>query len=252
MARPDAGKVGLVGAGRQARAQILALHAIGRAKEVAVFARNRDQREAFCERLAVELGVPVRAAATAKEAVKGADIVVTATNSSTAVLMSEWLAPGAHVNAMGANAANRRELDPQIVMRAATVATDDVEQAKTEAAEFIDLAKKDPIEALRKWFTVEALVKEELGKAKPESAGEANGQAPRGADGKFVSEKPPPTLPRKISQAPAPAPEPGGRSSAPVDEAQRAADAAAKGDQNAVRRYIEAKNREFFAKRRTG
>lgn len=140
MARPDAGKVGLIGAGRQAHTQVLALHAVGRAKEVAVFARNRDQREAFCARLAAELGVPVRAAATAKEAVKSADIVVTATNSSTPVLMNEWLAPGAHVNAMGANAANRRELDPQIVMRAATIATDDVEQAKAEAAEFIDLA----------------------------------------------------------------------------------------------------------------
>jgi alanine dehydrogenase len=140
MARRDAGAVGLIGAGRQARTQIVALHAVGRAKEVAVFARNRDRREAFCERLATEIGLPVCAAATAKEAVKGADIVVTATNASTPVLMSEWLAPGTHVNAMGANAANRRELDPQIVMRAATVATDDVEQAKAEAGEFIDLA----------------------------------------------------------------------------------------------------------------
>jgi len=140
MARPDAGKVALIGAGRQARTQILALHAVGCAKEVAVFARNRDKREAFCAQLATQLGLPVRAAASAKEAVKGADIVVTATNASTPVLMSEWLAPGAHVNAMGANAANRRELDPQIVMRAATVATDDVEQARGEAAELIDLA----------------------------------------------------------------------------------------------------------------
>ena len=139
MARHDAAKVGLIGAGRQARTQILALHAIGRAKEVAVFARDRDQREAFCARLAAETGLPMRAAATAKEAVKSADIVVTATNASSPVVMSEWLAPGTHVNAMGANAANRRELDPQIVMRAATVATDDVEQAKIEAAEFIDL-----------------------------------------------------------------------------------------------------------------
>jgi ornithine cyclodeaminase/alanine dehydrogenase-like protein (mu-crystallin family) len=142
MARRDAGKIGLIGAGRQARTQILALHSIGRAQEVAVFARNRDPRAAFCEGLAAELGLPVRAAATAKEAVEGADIVVTATNSSTPVVMSEWLGPGTHVNAMGANSATRRELDPQIVIRAATVVTDDVEQAKAEAAEFIDLAER--------------------------------------------------------------------------------------------------------------
>ncbi|HEY6259425.1 MAG TPA: ornithine cyclodeaminase family protein [Xanthobacteraceae bacterium] len=140
MARSGAGKVGLIGAGRQARTQVLALHSIGRVTEVAVFARNREQRAAFCERLASELKLPVRAAATAKEAVKDADIVVTATNSSTPVVMSEWLAPGTHVNAMGANSPARRELDPQIVMRAASVVTDDVAQAKLEAAEFIDLA----------------------------------------------------------------------------------------------------------------
>ena len=141
LARPDAGKVGLIGAGRQARTQIHALHSVGRAREVAVFARDRAKRTAFCAQLASELALPVRAAASAPEAVSGADIVVTATNSSIPVLMSEWLSPGTHVNAMGANAASRRELDPQIVLRAALVVTDDVEQAKSEAGEFIDLAR---------------------------------------------------------------------------------------------------------------
>jgi ornithine cyclodeaminase/alanine dehydrogenase-like protein (mu-crystallin family) len=141
MARPDAGKVGLIGAGRQARTQIHALHCVGRATEVAVFARNRAKQTAFCEQLKSELALPVRAAGSAEEAVKGADIVVTATNSSTPVVMSEWLAPGTHVNAIGANASSRRELDPQIVLRAAMVVTDDIEQAKAEAAEFIDLAR---------------------------------------------------------------------------------------------------------------
>ena len=95
----------------------------------------------FCEQLGAELALPVHAALSAAEAVAGADIVVTATNSSTPVVMSEWLAPGTHVNAMGANASTRRELDPQIVRRAALLVTDDVAQAKTEAGEFIDLAR---------------------------------------------------------------------------------------------------------------
>jgi alanine dehydrogenase len=141
MARPNAGKVGLIGAGRQARTQILALQSIGRVTEVAVFARNRTKQAAFCEQLGSELALPVRAAGSAEEAVSGADIVVTATNSSTPVVKSEWLSPGTHVNAMGANAPSRRELDPQIVLRAAMVVTDDIEQAKAEAAEFIDLAR---------------------------------------------------------------------------------------------------------------
>ena len=141
MARPNAGKVGLIGAGRQARTQIQALHCVHCVSEVAVFARTRAKQTAFCEQLESELALSVRAAGSAEEAVSGADIVVTATSSSTPVLMSEWLAPGTHVNAMGANAASRRELDPQIVLRAAMLVTDDIEQAKAEAAEFIDLAR---------------------------------------------------------------------------------------------------------------
>ena len=83
----------------------------------------------------------MRAAASAQEAASGADIVVTATNSAEPVLMHAWLAPGAHVNAMGANAANRREVDADCVLKAALVVTDHIEQAKMEAGEFIELAK---------------------------------------------------------------------------------------------------------------
>jgi alanine dehydrogenase len=141
MARAGAGKVALIGAGRQARTQIQALHCAGCVHEVAVFARNGAKLAAFCDELQSALGIPVRAAATAEAAVAGADIVVTATNAATPVVTSEWLSAGAHVNAMGANAASRRELDPRIIERAALVVTDDVEQAKSEAAEFIDLAR---------------------------------------------------------------------------------------------------------------
>jgi ornithine cyclodeaminase/alanine dehydrogenase-like protein (mu-crystallin family) len=141
MARRNAGKVGLIGAGRQARAQLQALHCVGHVAEVAVFARNRAKQTAFCAKLQAELALPVRVAGSAAEAVSGADIVVTATNSSTPVVMSEWLSPGTHVNAMGANAPSRRELDAEIVLRAALVVTDDIAQAKLEAGEFIDLVR---------------------------------------------------------------------------------------------------------------
>ena len=141
MARPGAGKVALIGTGRQARTQALALKAVGMLSELRVAARDRGRLEAFCQKLAPELGVPVRAAASAEEAASGADIAVTATNAAEPVLMHGWLTPGAHVNGMGAHAANRRELDPEIVLQASLIVTDHLEQAKTEAAEFIDLAK---------------------------------------------------------------------------------------------------------------
>jgi ornithine cyclodeaminase/alanine dehydrogenase-like protein (mu-crystallin family) len=83
----------------------------------------------------------VRAAASGEDVVAGADIVVTATNAAKPVLLNAWLTPGTHVNAMGANAAARREVDGDIVLRASLVVTDDIAQAKMEAGEFIDLAK---------------------------------------------------------------------------------------------------------------
>jgi ornithine cyclodeaminase/alanine dehydrogenase-like protein (mu-crystallin family) len=141
MARPGARKVGLIGTGRQARTQALALSSAGLLQEVAVYGRRRDKLEAFCAKLGPELGAPVHAAASAEEAVVDADIVTAATNSATPVVMASWLKAGAHVNGIGANAANRREIDPEIVLKASLVVTDDIPQAKTEAAEFIDLAK---------------------------------------------------------------------------------------------------------------
>lgn len=140
MARADAGKVALIGAGRQARAQVLALDAIGRVKELAVFARRRETLEPFCKDMGTRIKGRVHPAASAEAAVRGADIVVAATNASKPVVMNDWLSPGTHVNGMGANAANRREIDPEIVLHSALIVTDDIEQAKTEAGEFIDLA----------------------------------------------------------------------------------------------------------------
>jgi alanine dehydrogenase len=153
MTRPNSCKVALIGTGRQARTQALALSSVGLLEELAVFARSRDKLEAFCARLGPELNAPVAAARTAEEAVADADIVTTATNSPTPVVMASWLKTGAHVNSVGANAANRRELDPEIVLNASLVVTDDIPQAKTEAAEFIDLAKAGRLD----WNSVKPL-----------------------------------------------------------------------------------------------
>jgi alanine dehydrogenase len=150
MARPDGKKVALIGTGRQARAQALALKAVNMCSELAVASRTRDKLEAFCARLAPEMGVPVRAAASPEEAVSGADIVVAATNSATPVVMNGWVKPGTHVVGMGANAANRREIDAEIVLRSSLIVTDDIPQAKLEAGELIDLAKAGKLD----WGTV--------------------------------------------------------------------------------------------------
>jgi len=80
-----------------------------------------------------------------------------------------------------------------------------------EMADFLKLAKADPIEALRKWFTIEALVKEELKSGKP------NGAPARGPDGKFQPDRP------ARKEAPSPPRELGGNTAPPGDERERAA-----------------------------
>jgi alanine dehydrogenase len=141
MARPGAQAVGMIGAGRQARTQAQALHAAGLVRTLSIFARDRANLETFCTELAVELKVPVVAAHSAEEAIAQAGIAIAATSSSTPVIMSDWVTPGTHVNGMGANAAARQELDAALVARADLLVTDDIEQAKVEAGEFIALAK---------------------------------------------------------------------------------------------------------------
>jgi ornithine cyclodeaminase/alanine dehydrogenase-like protein (mu-crystallin family) len=153
MARSGVGKVALIGTGRQARTQALALNAIGMLNELAVSARDRGRLESFCAGLMDEIAAPVRAAASPEDAVASADIVVAATNSATPVVMNSWLKPGTHVVGMGANAANRREIDAEIVLRASLIVTDDIEQAKMEAGEFIDLAKAGRLD----WNKVKSL-----------------------------------------------------------------------------------------------
>ena len=168
MAGPGAGKVALIGTGRQARTQALALKAVGRLNQLVVSGRDRARLESFCTKLNDELGAPVRAAGSAEQAVASADIVVAATNSATPVVMNAWLKPGTHVVGMGANAANRREIDPEIVLRASLLVTDDVEQAKMEAAEFIDLHKAGRLD----WSRVKPLHEIMTAPSGPRTGGE--------------------------------------------------------------------------------
>jgi ornithine cyclodeaminase/alanine dehydrogenase-like protein (mu-crystallin family) len=79
----------------------------------------------------------VRAVASAEEAVRAADVVVTMTTAREPVLRGEWLRPGTHVSAAGSNWANRREVDDATVERSAVVAVDSLEGARLEAGDLL-------------------------------------------------------------------------------------------------------------------
>ncbi len=110
LARRDAGVLALLGAGVQARSHLAALQLVREFREVRVWSPRRAT--AF----AGEYGI--RATASAREAVVGADVVVTATTAQTPVLSGAWLAPGVHINAVGAPRPDWRELDGEVLQRA--------------------------------------------------------------------------------------------------------------------------------------
>jgi ornithine cyclodeaminase/alanine dehydrogenase-like protein (mu-crystallin family) len=142
LARPESRSVGLIGAGRQARCQLLALQAIGMMDEVRVYSRDPSRREAFCAFMRTHLNCRIMAVTSGQAASAGADIMVTATKSKSAVLQRSWLEPGTHVTGMGANSKSRLELDLQIIEDAEWLVTDDTAQARIEGGEFLALDQK--------------------------------------------------------------------------------------------------------------
>ncbi len=136
LARPEAAVLAVVGTGVQARAHARALSADRELALIRVAGRNAGRAAACAQDLRRELGVPVVACATGREAVAGAGIVVTATSSAEPVVRGGWLAPGTHVNAVGACLPSARELDSATVAAAALFA-DSRESAAAESGDFL-------------------------------------------------------------------------------------------------------------------
>ncbi len=131
LARKDAAVLGVIGTGFQAQTQIEAIRVVRDIREVRVWSRSPERREAF----AVKMNA--RATATAEEAIRGADIIVTATFAKDPVLEDAWISPGAHVNAIGSNNPLRREIPAELVQRAALIAVDAIDQARIESGDLL-------------------------------------------------------------------------------------------------------------------
>ena len=137
LARKDARVVAIIGTGGQAKTQLEAIATVRKLESARVYGRDPSKREKFCAEMSVQLGIPVRACASAVEAVRGADIVCTATTSSQPVVGGADLSPGVHINAIGANHAHKRELDDEAVAIADVTVVDSVEQSRQEAGDLI-------------------------------------------------------------------------------------------------------------------
>ena len=161
LAREDSRTVGIIGTGLQARTQLEAVAAVRRMERILVFGRDPGRRERFAREMTARLGVPVEAAPTAEAAVREADILITSTTSSIPVVEGRWLKPGTHINAIGANFPQKRELDAAAIDRANVIFVDSSEQAKMEAGDLIQSFEKTP----SRWENVKELAHLVAGRA---------------------------------------------------------------------------------------
>jgi len=128
LASPDAKILAILGSGVQARSHVEALRLVRQFEEIRVWSPTREHAERFAK----EIGAK---ATSAEEAVRGADVIVTVTNSKTPVLKGGWLKPSSHVNAIGACRPDWRELDDEAMSN--VVFVDSREGAMKESGDMI-------------------------------------------------------------------------------------------------------------------
>lgn len=141
LAREDAGDLAILGSGVQARTHLEAMKIARPLRRVRVASKDLDRVKSFAARESDKHGIAVEPAASAREAVAGADIICTVTSSREPVLLGEWISPGAHINAVGSSVPFARELDTAAVVRS-RLYVDRRESALNEAGDFL-IPKKE-------------------------------------------------------------------------------------------------------------
>ena len=126
-------RVAVIGTGAQARHQVAALAEVRPGfSEVRLWGRNTDRAVLAVHDL--QAGADARCSVTSvssvQEAVDGADVVITCTAAREALVEAAWLAPGAHVTAVGSDGLGKQELDPEILRGADVLVADSIEQCR--------------------------------------------------------------------------------------------------------------------------
>jgi ornithine cyclodeaminase/alanine dehydrogenase-like protein (mu-crystallin family) len=146
LAREDAHELAIIGAGVQARTHLAALDAVREIRRARVACRNIEHAHGLVREMQPRFSFPIEAVKTNEEAVRGADLIVTATSSQEPVLYKDWISPGAHVNAIGTHSPNSREVDGG-TMAAARIFVDRCESAVNESGDYLLAAKEGLINA---------------------------------------------------------------------------------------------------------
>ncbi len=140
LARRNAKTVGFVGTGNQARTQLMAINEVIDIDEVKATSASEKGTLAFKDDMELIIECEITAKKTIKE-VCDCDILVTTTPSREPIVMNDWISEGTHINAIGADAAGKEELDPMILKRAKVV-VDDLPQASHSGEVNVPLSKR--------------------------------------------------------------------------------------------------------------
>ena len=144
LAREDAQELAIIGAGVQARTHLAALACVRSIKRVRVAARNMESSQRLVSEMQPSVSFPIEAIQTNEQAVRGADLIVTATSSVEPVIKKDWISPGAHINGIGTHSPGSREID-SATMAAARIFVDRRESALNESGDYLLAAKEGVI-----------------------------------------------------------------------------------------------------------
>lgn len=139
LSRTDSKVLGLVGSGRQARTQLLAISKVRKLKLVKVASKTKEASQNFRKEMSMAVDCPIEVTSV-KEAC-GCDILATTTPVRKPIVKDAWIKEGTHINAIGADAPGKEELDPRILKRAKIV-VDDMAQAVHSGEVNVPLSKK--------------------------------------------------------------------------------------------------------------
>jgi alanine dehydrogenase len=139
LARKDSKVIGLVGAGNQARTQLEALSEVFEPELVKVTSRTKESCEQFIREAADIISCEIRYEETI-ENVCDCDILVTTTPTRKPIVKAQWIKEGTHINAIGADAVGKEELDPELIIRSKIV-VDDIVQALHSGEVNVPLSK---------------------------------------------------------------------------------------------------------------
>ncbi|WP_242128128.1 ornithine cyclodeaminase family protein [Sphingobium sp. Sx8-8] len=143
MAKADAARMAMIGAGKQSLTQIAAVNAVRPLAHLAIWSPTPANREALAQAASEALGINAVAAATLEEALDRADVVTACTRATTPFLQRDMLAPGTHLNAVGAILPDRVEFATDLLQRATVIAADSVPQIRKHSREFLNAFGSD-------------------------------------------------------------------------------------------------------------